>query len=247
MLSAVNRTIPYYVQQNKIGRNNRTDDFNTNFKDTLSKATSTTESAFASSTTTNNIENINAYLSQLQTKFGSKISVQNMEYSKANINHIGGSTIGTGNVIIASNILEKMASDPQARQHYEKKIQAHFDTNGEANAFMAMHGRQIVSRGVIIHPNGEVTYYCSSDYTPEEKARLEKAMKEEDEAKAKKRAEQKKLDEIASDRYLHLVTSKVPEVRFLGSDIFGDYFSTIPSNIDTGLFAASIYHPIRLK
>lgn len=134
----------------------------------------------------------NSYLSQLQMKFGSKILVQNLEYSKANIDHIGSSTSGTGNVIIAPNILEKMVSDPQARQHYEKKIQAHFDTNGEANAFMAIRGRRIVSRGVIIHPNGEVTYYCSSDYTPEEKARLEKAMKEEDEAKARKRLEEKR-------------------------------------------------------
>ena len=133
-----------------------------------------------------------SYLSQLQMKFGSKISVQNLEYGKANINHIGSSTAGTGNVIIAPNILEKMASDPQARQHYEKKIQGHFDTIGEANAFMAIRGRRIVSSGVIIHPNGEVTYYSSSDYTPEEKARLERAMKEEDEAKAKKRLEEKR-------------------------------------------------------
>ncbi len=139
-----------------------------------------------------------SYLSQLQMKFGSKVSVQNLEYSKANINHIGSSTVGTGNVIIAPNILEKMASDPQARQHYEKKIQAHFDTNGEANVFMAIRGRRIVSSGVVIHPNGEVTYYSSSDYTPEEKARLERAMKEEDKAKAKKRLEEKRhLDALA--------------------------------------------------
>ena len=71
-------------------------------------------------------------------KFSSKISVQNLEYSKANINHIGSSTTGTGNVTIAPDILEKMASDPKVRQYYEKKIQAHFDTNGEVNAFMAM-------------------------------------------------------------------------------------------------------------
>ena len=120
-----------------------------------------------------------------------------MEYSKASINHIGSSTFGTGNVIIAFNILEKMASDPQTRQYYEQKIQGHFDTIPKANAFMAMHGRQIFSSGVIIHPDGDVTYYSTSDYTPEEKARLEKAMKEEDEAKAKKWAEAKRLNEIA--------------------------------------------------
>lgn len=133
----------------------------------------------------------NSYLSQLQMKFGSKISVQNLEYSEANINHIGSSTIGTGNVIIAPNILNNMASDPKERLYYEKKIQAHFDTNDEAIAFMAMRGRRIVSRGVVIDVNGKVTYYCSGDYTPEEKARLEKAMKEEDKAKTEKRLKEK--------------------------------------------------------
>lgn len=233
MLSSVNKLAPYYLHQNKINRNNHTDNFNTDFKEMISKATSKTESMLDASvvkTFVNDTVDVDAYLSQLQMRFGSKISVQSMEYSKANINHIGGSTIGTGNVIIAPNILEKMASDPQARQHYEKKIQAHFDTNGEANAFMAMHGRRIVSRGVIIHPNGEVTYYCSGDYTPEEKARLEKAMKEEDEAKAKKRAEQKRLSEIAADRYLQMMSSTVPDIGFFGSIFSGYNLFQTPSN-----------------
>lgn len=158
MLSSLNKLTPYYLNQTNISRNNHVDNFNTDFKELLSKATSKTESvlvASATETLVNDALDMDSYLAQLQAKFGSKISVQSMEYNKANINHIGSSTLGTGNVIIAPNILEKMASDPQARQHYEKKIQAHFDTNGEANAFMAMHGRRIVSRGVIIHPNGK--------------------------------------------------------------------------------------------
>lgn len=159
-----------------------------------------TNDSFSSSLSKAQIQN-SSYLSQLQMKFGSKISVQDLKHSKENINQIGSSTYGTGNVIIASNILEKMASDPKARQYYEQKIQGHFNTIGEANAFMAMRGRQIVSSGVIIHPNGEVTYYSSSDYTPEEKARLEKAMKEEDEAKAKKRLEEKiRLENLAEQK-----------------------------------------------
>lgn len=159
-----------------------------------------TNDSFSSSLSKAQMQN-SSYLSQLQMKFGSKISVQDLKHSKENINQIGSSTYGTGNVIIASNILEKMASGPKARQYYEQKIQGHFNTIGEANAFMAIRGRQIVSSGVIIHPNGEVTYYSSSDYTPEEKARLEKAMKEEDEAKAKKRLEEKiRLENLAEQK-----------------------------------------------
>mgnify|MGYP000872141739 CR=1 FL=1 len=150
---------------------------------------------------TSHATNIDPYLSQLQSKFGSKIAIQDLAYNKANIDYIGSTTIGTGNVIIAPNILEKMATDSEARRYYEQKIQGHFDTIPTANAFMAVRGRQIVSSGVIIHPDGKVTYYSRSDYTPEEKARLEKAMKEEDETKAKKRAEEKRLDEIARNKY----------------------------------------------
>lgn len=245
MLSAINRTMAYCIRQNAASGNLNTDKANANFQDALSCAISKAESSFTISKTTNNIEDSNSYLSQLQMKFGSKISVQNLEYSKANIDHIGSSTSGTGNVIIAPNILEKMVSDPQARQHYEKKIQAHFDTNGEANAFMAMRGRRIVSRGVIIHPNGEVTYYCSSDYTPEEKARLEKAMKEEDEAKAKKRAEQRKLNELVTGK--SLLISKIPEIGLITTDGFEHYFSVIPLNIDTSLFTPPMFYTGKLR
>lgn len=241
MLSSVNRSISYALQQNNINRNTPADTSIVGFKNTLSQAALDQTSAVAISTTNTNTPDVNSYLSQLQSKFGTKVSVQDMGYSKANINHIGSSTSGTGNVIIASNILEKMASDPQARQHYEQKIQAHFDTNGEANAFMAMRGRRIVSRGVIIHPNGEVTYYCSSDYTPEEKARLEKAMKEEDEAKAKKRAEEKRLNEIALNKHRQLISYKIPQVDILSSGNPKEYLFQIPSNIDISAFKLLMY------
>lgn len=249
MLFSMTRPIQYDLQQNDMSKRNCADTSNISFNDILSQVTlvkvskPVTSIEGASSST----KNINSYLSQLHAKFGTKISVQNMEYSKANINHIGSSTAGTGNVIIASNILEKMASDPKARQYYEKKIQGHFDTIGEANAFMAMHGRRIVSRGVIIHPNGEVTYYSSSDYTPEEKARLEKAMKEEDEAKAKKRAEEKKLNEIAQNRYWLLASNTVPKVEVLSSNISDHYYFQTLSNIDISLFPALMYHSTMLR
>jgi len=147
------------------------------------------------------ITSTEAYLTQLQSKFGSGVSVRDLPYNKANVDYIGNATLGHGNVMIAPNILEKMAMDPEARRYYEQKIQEHFDTIPEANAFMAVHGRQIVSRGVIIHADGKVTYYSKSDYTPQEKARLEKAMKEEDEAKAKKKAEERRLNEMALAKY----------------------------------------------
>lgn len=168
---------------------------NVNFSDLLSLAEQVMDPSRGE------VEDLDVLLKQLESKFGAKISVKGYDNNKANIDGIGASTIGPSNVIIAPNILEKMASDPKSRQFYEQKIQAHFDTIPEANAFMAVHGRQIVASGVVIHPDGKVTYYSKSDYTPQEKARLEKAMKEEDEEKARKRAEEKRLDELARLRY----------------------------------------------
>lgn len=126
VLSSVSKPIAGTFLQNDISSKNHADASNISFKDILSQAALSQTSASAASATklSNSTTNVNAYLSLLQLKFGAKISVQNMEYSKGNINHIGSSTTGSGNVIIASNILEKMASDPQARKHYEQKIQA---------------------------------------------------------------------------------------------------------------------------
>jgi len=209
MLSSVNRSISYNLSQNNKSKKTTADTLTVAFQDILTQT---------SAVVTTKTPDVESYLSQLQSKFGPKIFVQDMEYNKENINRIGSSTAGTGNVIIASNILEKMVTEPQARQYYEKKIQAHFNAIGKARAFMAMHGRRIVSSGVIVHPDGKVTYYSSSDYTPEEKARLEKAMKEEDEAKAEKRKEIKRLNEIALNKHRRLISYSATQVDLLHSE-----------------------------
>ena len=239
MLASLNNITSYALSQNNINRKTTTGTSVVDFKNMLSQTALGQTSAVDTSAT--NTTNVNSYLSQLQSKFGTGVSVRDMEYSTANINHIGSSTSGTGNVIIASNILEKMASDPQARKHYEQKIQAHFDTIPKANAFMAMHGRRVVSSGVIVHPNGEVTYYSSSDYTPEEKARLEKAMKEEDEAKAKKRAEAKRLNEIALNKYIQPISYSTPQIDIFSSENPEKFLLQVPTNIDISAFQLLAY------
>jgi len=115
------------IYQNGI-KSNRTTTSNLNFTDALSEASS------------------NSILSALEAKFGTKISVQDI--SKDGIDSLSQCSIGVGNVTIAPNILEKMATDPKTRLYYEQKIQAHFDTNPAAHAFMAARGRHIVARGV---------------------------------------------------------------------------------------------------
>ncbi len=156
-----------------------------------------------------------AVLTELQKKYGVQIIIDalpNRHMDKQNfqsqLNNLGSRTFGTNHIVIAQNILEKMANDPKTKQHYMNEIQSYFATRPQAQAFMAMHGRQVVSSGIIVHEDGTVTSWSSSDYTPEEKARLERAMKEEDEEKAKKRAEEKRQIEIFY----------AASVRFIGND-----------------------------
>ena len=66
-------------------------------------------------------------------------------------------------------------------------------------------------------------------------------MKEEDEAKAKKRAEQKRLSEIAANRYLQVMSNTVPDIGFFGSNISGYNLSQTQSNINIGILQPMIY------
>lgn len=77
--------------------------------------------------------------------------------------------------------------------------------------------------------------------TKEEKARLEKAMKEEDEAKAKKRAEEKRLNEIALNKYLQPISYAVPQLNILSSNNPEEYLFQTPANIDISTFQSLVY------
>lgn len=204
MISSLNNQYAALLQQYGINKNNRTAATpNTTFKNTLSQAASGGAAT-------------DAVLTELKGRYGAQVYVDilpNRQTDSQNfqkqLNNLGSRTFGTNNIVIAPNILEKMANDPEAKQHYEKQIQSYFDSIPQGQAFMAAHGRRIVSSGVIVHEDGTVTSWSCSDYTPEEAARLKRKMQEEDEAKAKKRVEQKNLIEIAQANKVQ--TSEIAE------------------------------------
>lgn len=133
---------------------------------------------------TSQSKSLDGVMEKLKEKFGSNIKIG--EFADGDVALKFGA-FGKGNVAIAEEILEKMADDPDAMQKYSKEIQRYFDNIPCGDQFMASVGRRIVDSGVIIHKNGEVTTWSRSEYTPEEKSRLERAMKEEDEEKEKRR------------------------------------------------------------
>jgi len=138
------------------------------------------------------------YLAQLEARFG-PISVQSVGKDQGSMDRLGASTYGTGNVVIAPNILEQMASDPEKAAYYEEKIQYHFDSLPKLHADLAMMGHEVHSCGVVIHEDGTVTQYVSGDLKPEVRARIEAQIKREQEEKDERRRKSAELAQEAAE------------------------------------------------
>lgn len=145
------------------------------FTDRLSEVLQGTEIAAAES-----------YKKLLEMRFGG-IRIQAVEKDQRSMDKLGAATSGTGNVVIAPNIFEKMVNDPEKAAYYEGKIQHYFEMVPQYKAKLSMMGFEIESSGIVIHPDGSVTHYCSADLKPEIRRRIEAQIKAEDAAKAKRR------------------------------------------------------------
>ena len=147
-----------------------------------------------------NVSKVDAYTEALRSKYGN-VMVMNVGSDQNSMDNLGMGTAGYSNVVIAPNILEQMANDPEKAAYYEEKIQQHFDSIPETEAFMAAMGHVTTSAGVVIHEDGSVTYYLSGEEGPEKKAKFEAAQKEKREKKAEERRENiKRSEEAAAER-----------------------------------------------
>lgn len=141
-----------------------------------------------------------AYTEYLKQKYGAGVSIQNVEKDQRSMDRIGAGTAGTGNVVIASNILEQMANDPEKAAYYEAKIQNYFDSVPRCQAELSAMGHEIHSSGIVIHPDGTVTHYVSGDLKPEVRAKIEARIKAEQEAKRKRREKYQELSQEAAEK-----------------------------------------------
>lgn len=151
-----------------------------------------------------NISKVDAYKEHLKSKFG-EITVMSVGSDQSSMDKLGAGTSGYGNVVIAPNILEQMANNPEKAAYYEEKIQDHFDSIPETEAFMASIGHVTTSCGVVIHEDGKVTYYLSGEESPEKKAKFEAAQKEKREEKAIKRKENLERSKEAYEKRKNLL------------------------------------------
>lgn len=142
---------------------------------------------------------IDTYMEYLKSKYGN-VEVKDVGRDQKSIDTVGAGTAGTGNVVIAPNILEQMANDPEKAAFYERKIQHYFDSLPRVKAELSAMGHEIHSSGVIIHPDGTVTHYISGDLKPEVRAKIEAQVKAEQEEKAKRRKQYQELGEEAAEK-----------------------------------------------
>ena len=118
-----------------------------------------------------------------------------------------------GNVIIAPNILEEMARDPEKAAYYEGKIDSFFADIPRQTALFAAKGLDYQPCGVVVHEDGIVTYIGGCADSPERVAQvnaINRAKREKQAAQRKaaferseeaairirKRMEQKAADEL---------------------------------------------------
>ena len=91
-------------------------------------------------------------------------------------------------VVIAPNILEDMANDPEKAAYYEQKIDDFFNATPRLKAQFAAQGLNYEPCGVVIHEDGSVTYIGGCGDSPERVAEVNRINAE----KAKKKAEQQR-------------------------------------------------------
>ena len=124
----------YRYQQNKTTRQNSHFDFN---KILAGKEADHTEKVQKSNE--NSISKVDAYTEYLKAKYGN-IMIQNVGSDQKSMDSLGTGTYGMNNIVIAPNILETMANDPQKAAHYEKMIQDFFASQSTVKAQMAAGG-----------------------------------------------------------------------------------------------------------
>ena len=130
--------------------------------------------------------NVDVYTKYLISKYG-KVTIQSVGKDQASLDGIGKSMSGN-DVIIAPNILEQMANDPEKAAYYEQKIDDFFEATPQLSASFAAKGLVYEPGGVVVHEDGSVTYIGGCSDSPERVAEVNAINK----AKREKEAAQRK-------------------------------------------------------
>ncbi len=175
----------YINQQNKTASQKSSVDFSSTLS--AKKAESMSMSQAAEETNTSKTE---VYQKYLEHKYGN-VRIENVGKDSESLDKIA-KTMRGNDVIIAPNIFEEMANDPQKAVYYEQKIDNVFAKIPEYTAYAASQGLTFESLGVIVHEDGTVTHICGGGDSPERVAevnKINKAKREKEVAQMKENME----------------------------------------------------------
>ena len=144
---------------------------------------------------------VDAYTEYLKQKYG-KVTIKSIGKDQASLDRAGKSMSGS-DVVIAPNILEQMANDPEKAAYYEGKIDDFFNATPRLKASFAAQGLDYQPCGVVVHEDGSVTYIGGCADSPERVAEvnaINKAKREKEAAQRKASLERSK--EAAEERRL---------------------------------------------
>lgn len=151
---------------------------------TTASGTSFTESLQGAAET--GAARVEEYTEYLKSKYGN-VTIQSIGKDQASLERVGKSMSGS-DVIIAPNILEQMANDPEKAAYYEQKIDDFFEATPQLSASFAAKGLVYEPGGVVVHEDGSVTYIGGCSDSPERVAEVNAINK----AKREKEAAQRK-------------------------------------------------------
>ena len=146
-----------------------------------------------------NTSKVDAYTEYLRSKYGN-VRIQNVGKDQKSLDGMGKSMNGS-DVVIAPNILEQMANDPEKAAYYEGKIDDFFNATPRLKASFAAQGLDYQPCGVVVHEDGSVTYIGGCGDSPERVAEvnaINKAKREK--AAAQRKASMERSQEAAEER-----------------------------------------------
>lgn len=132
------------------------------------------------------ISGVDAYRKHLESKYG-RVTIKDVPKDQKALEKTGKS-MGGNDVVIAPNILQEMAADPEKAAYYEEKIDYFFDTIiPRETARCASMGLVFEPAGVVVHKDGTVTYICGCSDSPERVEQVNAINKAKRERRAAKR------------------------------------------------------------
>ncbi len=212
----------YRYQQNKTTAQSNYADFNSVLS---AKGTKNTEEL--QRTENSPTSRVEEYTEYLRSKYGN-VTIQSIGKDQASLNRAGKSMSGN-DVIIAPNILEQMATNPEKAAYYEGKIDDFFDAIPSLNASFAAKGLVHEPCGVVVHEDGSVTYIGGCGDSPERVAEVNAINKAKREKEAKQRKEllERSQEEAEQQRQ---ILEKNSQEKILAESLKGKTFVSETTN-----------------